>query len=66
MKTLLAIVLLAAATLTFGATVTPISTAAVAGTPQTWCGATVCPPKKQNQTPCGRQQKQFPSFGKSR
>ena len=52
MKTLLAIVLLAAA-LTIGtATVAPISGTAVAGGggPDKWCGAAVCPPK---QTPLG-------------
>jgi len=55
MKTSLAIVLafgLAAATLTFGAAVTPISGTAVAGGggPDKWCGAAICPPK---QTPLG-------------
>jgi hypothetical protein len=51
MKALLAIALtsvLAAATLTFGAPVTPISGTAIAGGnigPQYWCGAAVCPPK---------------------
>ena len=48
MKTLLAIALLAVATLTFGATVTPISGTAVAGGnmgPAYWCGAAICPPK---------------------
>ena len=55
MKTSLAIVLasvLAAATLTFGAPMTPMSGTAVAGGnigPQYWCGAAVCPP----QTPKG-------------
>jgi len=51
MKTSLAIVLafvLAAATLTFGAPVTPMSGTAVAGGggPDKWCGAAVCPPKQ--------------------
>ena len=52
MKTLLAIVLtlvLAAATLTFGAPTTPIPGTAVARGnigPQYWCGATVCPTPK--------------------
>jgi hypothetical protein len=51
MKALLAIALtsvLAAATLTLGAPVTPISGTAVAGGnigPQYWCGAAVCPPR---------------------
>ena len=52
MKTSLAIVLafvLAAATLTFGAPVTPMSGTAVAGGggPDKWCGAAVCPPNLQ-------------------
>lgn len=48
MKTLLAIVLLAAAALTFGAPVTPMSGTAVAGGggPDKWCGAAICPPKQ--------------------
>jgi len=48
MKTLLAIALLAAGMLTFGAPVTPMSGTAVAGGggPDKWCGAAVCPPKK--------------------
>jgi hypothetical protein len=51
MKTSLAIlvtVLLAAATLTFGAPVTQMSGAAVArgSGPDKWCGAAVCPPKQ--------------------
>ena len=49
MKTLLAIALLAAGLLTFGAPATPISGTAVAGGnigPQHWCGAQVCPPRK--------------------
>jgi hypothetical protein len=48
MKTLLAIAL-AAATLTFGATLTPISSTAVAGGggPDKWCGSpAICPPKQ--------------------
>jgi hypothetical protein len=51
MKALLAIVLtlaFAAATLTFGAPVTPISGTAIAGGPlgpNTWCGQNFCPPK---------------------
>ena len=48
MKTLVAIVL-AAAALTIGtATVAPISGTAVAGGggPDKWCGAAVCPPKQ--------------------
>ena len=47
MKTSLAIVL--AAVLTIGtATMTPISSTAVAGGggPDKWCGAAVCPPKQ--------------------
>jgi hypothetical protein len=55
MKTLLAIALtvaFAAATLTFGAPVTPISGTAVAGgpLPSTYCGQNFCPPK---QSPAG-------------
>ncbi len=48
MKTLLAIALLAAGMLTFGAPVTPMSGTAVAGGggPDKWCGAAVCPPRK--------------------
>ena len=48
MKTLLAIVLLAAGALTFGAPVTPMSGTAVAGGggPDKWCGAAICPPKQ--------------------
>ncbi len=45
MKTLLAIVLLAAATLTFGAPITPISGTAVASAQNTWCGVFACSPK---------------------
>jgi hypothetical protein len=62
MKTLLAIVLAAAVTLMFGATVTPISSTAVAGGggPDKWCGAAVCPPKHipsgSYQTPSGSYQ----------
>ena len=45
MKTLLAIALLAAGMLTFGAPVTPMSGPAVAGAsgPDKWCGAVICP-----------------------
>lgn len=49
---ILTIMLLAAAALTVGAPVTPISGTAVAGGnvgPQYWCGAAICPP----QTPYG-------------
>ena len=47
MKTMLSValaVVLAAATLTFGAPVPPISAPAIAGGsgPDTWCGAPVC------------------------
>ena len=51
MKTLLAIIALAVATLTIGtATVAPISSTAVAGGggPDRWCGAAVCPPKPRS------------------
>jgi hypothetical protein len=52
MKTSLAIVLLAAVALTFGAPVTPISGTAVAGGggPEKWCGAQICPPNPRTQS----------------
>ncbi len=56
MKTLLAIALLAAAVLTFGAPVTPISGTAVAGDagPHKWCGAAICPTPRPPWTYRGR------------
>jgi hypothetical protein len=52
MKTLLATVLLAAATLTFGAAMTPISGTALAGGggPDKWCGAAVCQSNPKTQS----------------
>lgn len=46
MRTFLTIALLAAAASTFGASVTPISSTAVAGTQHTYCGVPFCPPSE--------------------